>query len=61
MRRDEPKIASRDEVLELLTDQARKGSVTAAATLARELRAEERKQESEVDSAIDKILMRHGE
>lgn len=56
MRRDEPKIASVEEVLELLTDQARKGSVTAAAALARELRATAKKQGSEIDAAIDAIL-----
>lgn len=56
MKPDEPKIASVEEVLELLTDQARKGSVTAAAALARELRATAKKQDSEIDAAIDAIL-----
>ena len=49
---NEPEIATREEVLALLTDQARKGSVTAAAALARELRAMDKKQENEVDAAI---------
>jgi hypothetical protein len=48
-------IATHEEVLRILTEQARNGSVTAAAALARELRAAE-KRESEVDDAIDSIL-----
>ena len=57
---NEPEIATREEVLALLTDQARAGSVSAAAALARELRAMDKKQENEVDAAIDAILAREG-
>ena len=40
-------IATREEVLALLTDQARNGSPTAAATLARELRVRETEREDQ--------------
>jgi hypothetical protein len=48
------KIATYAEVLELLTDQARNGSVTAAAALERVLRpnADER----DIDAEIDRII-----
>lgn len=59
-KRKESEVASFDEVLRILTAQARSGSVTAAAALARELRAAERRQESEVDAAIDRILETKG-
>lgn len=51
---DDP-IATHEEVLAMLTAEARQGSVSAAIALARELRAAE-KRESEVDDAIDAIL-----
>ena len=53
------KIASHEEVLELLTEQARNGSVTASAALARELRAHPPEQEDEVGNAIDRILAKN--
>jgi hypothetical protein len=53
MKKDD--IATHEETLRLLTDQARGGSVQATVALARELRAAE-KRESEVDDAIDAIL-----
>ena len=48
------KIASHEEVLELLSEQARKGSVTAAAALERALRtaAKEHKEEDAFDRAL---------
>jgi hypothetical protein len=49
-------IATHDEVLEILTEQARKGSVTAAAALERALRAAAKQEEDEVGNAIDRIL-----
>jgi len=50
------KIATHEEVLELLTEQARNGSVTAAAALERAIRARPPEQEDEVSKAIDSIL-----
>jgi hypothetical protein len=49
-------IATHDEGLEILTEQARKGSVTAAAALERALRAAAKQEEDEVGNAIDRIL-----
>ena len=56
-------IATREEVLALLTDQARKGSPTAAAALARELRVRDPEtEETEEDQALvqelDRIISR---
>ena len=52
-------IATREEVLALLTDQARKGSSTAAAALARELRVREAEtEETEEDQALAEELDR---
>ena len=48
-------IATREEVLALLTDQARNGSPTAAATLARELRVRDTEA---VDRALEEELDR---
>ncbi len=48
------KIASHEEVLEILSEQARKGSVTAAAALERALRA--RAKEEPPDDLLDRIL-----
>ena len=48
-------IATREEVLALLSDQARKGSPTAAAALARELRVRDAET---VDRALDEELDR---
>ena len=55
-------IATRGEVLALLTDQARKGSPTAAAALARELRVRDPETEETEDQALveelDRIISR---
>ena len=48
-------IATREEALALLSDQARKGSPTAAAALARELRVRDTET---VDRALDEELDR---
>ena len=48
-------IARREEALALLTDHARKGSATAAAVLARELRVRDTET---VDRALDEELDR---
>ena len=53
------KIASHEEVLELLSEQARKGSVTAAAALERALRHREKNQVDEVGDAFDRILAKN--
>ena len=51
------KIASHEEVLEILSEQAREGSVTAAAALERSLRNMRDKDDAdEVGDAIDRIL-----
>ena len=52
-------IATREEVLALLTDQARNGSPTAAATLARELRVRETETEDQVlVDELDRLIAR---
>jgi hypothetical protein len=48
-------IATREEVLEMLTEQARNGSITAAAALERALRLGGGQQD-DVEEAIDRIL-----
>ena len=55
------RIATHEEVLELLTEQARAGSVTASAALARELRARPPEDEDQVGTAIDRILGKPGQ
>ena len=50
-------IATREEALALLTDHARKGSATAAAALARELRAREAETEDQaLDEELDRLI-----
>ena len=51
-----PKIASREEVLEMLTEKARKGQTGALIALERALRAAERKEREELDNEISRIL-----
>ena len=51
-----PKIASRDEVLEMLTEEARKGQTGAMIALERALRAVERKEREELDNELARIL-----
>ena len=52
-------IATREEVLALLTDQARNGSPTAAAALARELRVRETETEDQVlVEELDRLIAR---
>jgi hypothetical protein len=48
-------VMSRQEVLQLLSEQARDGKVSAMIALERALRAQDR-EESELDHAIDRIL-----
>ena len=50
------KIASHEEVLEILSEQARNGSVTAATALERALRNTPDEEQDEVGAAIDRIL-----
>ena len=51
------KIASHEEILEILSEQAREGSVTAAAALERALRnVREEDPEDPVNDAIQRIL-----
>ena len=60
--KQEHEVATREEVLALLTDQARKGSPTAAAALARELRIRDPETEETEDQALveelDRIISR---
>ena len=49
-------IASRDEVLEMLTEKARKGFTGAMIALERALRAAERKEREELDNELARIL-----
>ena len=51
-----PKIASRDEVLEMLTEKARQGYTGAMIALERALRAAERKERDELDTELNRIL-----
>ena len=51
-----PKIASREEVLQMLTEKARKGQTGAMIALERALRAAERKEREELDNELDRIL-----
>jgi hypothetical protein len=48
-------IATREEALALLTEHARKGSATAAAALARELRAEKQREDRELAELADLV------
>jgi hypothetical protein len=50
------KILTHDEVLEILSQQAKDGSVTAAAALERALRARERAKRETVEDELDRIL-----
>ena len=52
----EPTIASRDEVLEMLTEKARQGQTGAMIALERALRAAERKERDELDNELVRIL-----
>ena len=52
------KILSHDEVLELLSDRAREGSISAAIALERALRAKDEGEEDEVGEALNRILSR---
>ena len=51
-----PKIASREEVLAMLTEKARQGYTGAMIALERALRAAERKEREELDTELDRIL-----
>ena len=52
----EPTIASRDEVLAMLTEKAREGQTGAMIALERALRAAERKEREELDNELARIL-----
>ena len=52
----EPTIASRDEVLEMLTEKARQGQTGAMIALERALRAAEGKERDELDNELVRIL-----
>ena len=49
-------IASREEVLEMLTEKARQGYTGAMIALERALRAAERKEREELDNELARIL-----
>ena len=52
-------IATREEALALLTDHARKGSSTAVAALARELRVRETETEDQaLEEELDRLIPR---
>jgi predicted component of type VI protein secretion system len=54
-----PDIATHEEVLKILTEQARAGSITAAAALERALRAVEqrdREQREALDDELNRLL-----
>jgi hypothetical protein len=52
----EPKILTHERVLEILSEQAENGSVTAAAALERALRAVARQENPELDAELDRLL-----
>ena len=54
------KIASHEEILEILSEQARKGSVTAAAALERALRARAKADPHKFDDELDRLLAKDG-
>jgi hypothetical protein len=56
MSKKEPTIATREEVLIMLTEKAREGQTGAMIALERALRARAREEEDEVGEAIDRIL-----
>ena len=56
MAENKPDIASRDEVLEMLTEKARQGYTGAMIALERALRAAERKEREELDNELARIL-----
>lgn len=49
-------VGTREEMLQILTEMARNGSVSAATTLVRELRADEDAAKNNVGQAIDRIM-----
>ena len=49
-------IASREEVLAMLTEKARQGQTGAMIALERALRAAEREEREELDTELDRIL-----
>ena len=51
-----PKIASREEVLAMLTEKACKGQTGAMIALERALRAVERQERDQLDTELDRIL-----
>ena len=53
---EKPEIASREDILAMLTEKARKGQTGAMIALERALRAAERKKHEELDDELDRIL-----
>ncbi len=53
---EEPEIATREEVLQMLTEKARKGQTGAMIALERALRVAEVKEREALDHELDRIL-----
>ena len=53
---EKPEIASREEILAMLTEKARKGQTGAMIALERALRVAERKERDQLDNELDRIL-----
>ena len=54
----EGEILSHEQTLEILSEMARSGSVTAAVAIARELRLDPGDEEDELDDELDRLLSR---
>jgi len=50
------KILTYEQVLEILSEQAREGSVTAAAALERALRSAKKQQQEHIDDELERLL-----
>lgn len=53
-------ILTHEETLQLLSEMAKAGSVTAAVALARELRLDPGEEEDELDDELERLLRRDG-
>lgn len=53
-------ILTHEETLQLLSEMAKAGSVTAAVALARELRLDPDEEEDELDDELERLLRRDG-
>jgi hypothetical protein len=54
-------VVTHEETLRLLSEMAKKGSVTATVALARELRLDPGEEEDELDDELDRLLRKDGE